>query len=41
MFLRIMIGGYKATFNKKDKFRISESTLINDNDSSFHIFRSN
>ena len=31
----------KNKIDKKDKFRISESTLINDNDNSFHIFRNN
>ena len=42
LHINVIVTNYKNDkINKKNKFTINESTLINDNDSSFHIFRSN
>ena len=41
LHINVIVTNYKNDkIKEKDKFRISESTLINDNDNSFHIFRS-
>jgi ankyrin repeat protein len=42
LHINVIVTNYKNDkINKKNKYIINESTLINDNDNSFHIFRSN